>query len=208
MNYTMNGVYRNNNNLMQIRSRRLVEAYQQEFEEMFTQRSFGITSPPGNGGAFMVEGTPISVYFASEDDVIGYILEQVEGAQQHIRFMAFSFTYDSLGEAMLQRAADGLIVEGVFETTGSGTEYSEMTRMACAGLSVMRDGNAGILHHKVIIIDDSTVITGSFNFSNSAVENNDENLLIIQDADLAALFIDEYQRVRALATPPNVTCDV
>ncbi|QPC83254.1 phospholipase [Phototrophicus methaneseepsis] len=207
LNYTMNGVYRNNNNLLQIRSRRLVEAYQQEFNEMFVQHAFGPTSPTGNGGSFTVEGVPMQVYFASEDDVMPFVVNAVNQAQSSIVFMAFSFTRDDLGQAMLARAANGVHVEGVFETTGSGTQYSEMTMLACAGLSVMRDGNNGVMHHKVIILDGTTVITGSFNFSDSAAESNDENLLIIQDKDLATLYTAEYDRVRSLATTPEVTCD-
>ncbi|MCA9894747.1 MAG: hypothetical protein KC615_17300, partial [Anaerolineae bacterium] len=147
MNYTMNGVYRNNNNLLQLRSRRLVQAYQEEFEEMFTRRAFGPTSPVGNGGTFTVNGVPLAVYFASEDDVMDHILREVFKAQSQIRFMTFSFTRDDLGLAMIARADTGVVVEGIFETTGSSTEYSEMKRLLCAGIPVMRDGNDGILHH-------------------------------------------------------------
>ena len=51
------------------------------------------------------------------------------------------------------------------------------------------------MHHKVIIIDDSTVILGSYNFTASADERNDENLLIIHDPEVAALFVEEFGRV-------------
>ncbi|MAU09951.1 MAG: hypothetical protein CL607_09040 [Anaerolineaceae bacterium] len=207
MNYTMNGVYRNNNNLLQLRSRRLVQSYQDEFDEMFTRRAFGPTSPVGNSGTFTVSGVPLAVYFASEDDVMDHILREVFKAQSQIRFMAFSFTRDDLGRALVARANSGVVVEGIFETTGSSTQYSEMKRLICANIPVMRDGNNGILHHKVIIIDDTTVITGSFNFSNNAVRNNDENLLIMRDPDLAALFIEEYNRLRAIAKTPDVDCE-
>jgi len=48
------------------------------------------------------------------------------------------------------------------------------------------------MHHKVIIIDNQIVITGSYNFSNNAEYENDENILIIHDPKIADLFYDEY----------------
>jgi phosphatidylserine/phosphatidylglycerophosphate/cardiolipin synthase-like enzyme len=51
------------------------------------------------------------------------------------------------------------------------------------------------MHHKVIIIDDETVILGSYNFSRSAEISNDENVLIIHDPAVASLFVEEFGRI-------------
>jgi len=153
-NFTANGVYRNNNNLIALRSRRAVIAYQAEFDEMFLRGEFGVTSSQGNSATFTQDGVPIEIYFAAEDDVVGRILAEISGATETIRFMTFSFTRDDIGEALLARVEDGIIVQGVFETTGSETQFSEMPRLLCAGLDVRQDGNRGVLHHKVFIIDD------------------------------------------------------
>ena len=55
------------------------------------------------------------------------------------------------------------------------------------------------MHHKVIVIDGQTVIFGSFNFTRNAAEDNDENVLIIDDPSVAALFLDEFCRVYNVA---------
>jgi phosphatidylserine/phosphatidylglycerophosphate/cardiolipin synthase-like enzyme len=210
MNYTQNGVFRNNNNLMSMRSRRAVEAYQAEFDEMFERGEFGITSSDDNFADFRQDGVGIEIYFASEGPVIDEILAEITDADSTIHFMVFSFTRDDLGQALLDAAERGVTVEGVFETTGSETRFSEMSRLFCAGLDVRQDGNPGILHHKVFIIDDDTVVTGSFNFSNNAVESNDENLVIIQEPDIAALFLQEFERMQQISSVPgddDVTCN-
>jgi phosphatidylserine/phosphatidylglycerophosphate/cardiolipin synthase-like enzyme len=51
------------------------------------------------------------------------------------------------------------------------------------------------MHHKVIILDGSIVITGSYNFSASAAEKNDENVLIIHSPEIAATYLEEFERV-------------
>ena len=51
------------------------------------------------------------------------------------------------------------------------------------------------LHHKFAVIDNKTVITGSFNWSPSAAHTNDETLLVIYSPKLAAHFTREMNRM-------------
>jgi len=51
----------------------------------------------------------------------------------------------------------------------------------------------GIAHNKVMIIDRKKVITGSFNFTNAADNRNAENVLLIEDSELAATYIDNWK---------------
>jgi len=92
-------------------------------------------------------------------------------------------------------------VAGVMEdeqvNSNAGTEFDPFKQ---AGLDVYRDGNSGQMHHKVMIIDESIVIFGSYNFTNSAETRNDENLLVIYNKGIATQFIAEFQRVYAQAT--------
>jgi len=142
------------------------------------------------------------VYFSPDDGVLHHILELVNGAQQSVYFMAYSFTSDELAQALLERAAAGIEVKGVFEAdqylSNIGTEFDPLS---AAGLDIRLDGNPDHMHHKVIIIDEQIVITGSYNFSANAEDRNDENLLVIHDPALAHLYLVEFQRVFALATP-------
>jgi phosphatidylserine/phosphatidylglycerophosphate/cardiolipin synthase-like enzyme len=208
-NYTINDTYRNNNNALVLRSQRVVQNYQTEFDEMFAEGQFGPRSRANTPNqTFTQDGVPIAVYFAPEDEVVPAMVEAVNTAQESVRFMAFSFTLDDVAQAMLARATAGVNVEGIFETTGSETRFSELTPLFCAGLDVRQDGNPYILHHKVIIIDGRTVVTGSFNFSASATDSNDENLVIIQDPDLAAQYLAEFDRRWAEAVrPTRITCN-
>lgn len=207
-NYTINDTYRNNNNALALRSQSAVLNYQTEFNEMFIEGRFGPTSPANTPRAeFTQDGVPIGVYFSAEDDVIGKILATIQSAQTSIHFMTFSFTVDEIGQALIAQAADGVDVSGIFERTGSQTQFSELTPLFCAGLSVRQDGNPFVLHHKVFIIDGKTVLSGSFNVSANATNSNDENLISITDPDLAAQYLAEFDRRWAEAsTPTALSC--
>ncbi len=164
---------------------------------MFNQRKFG----PGKAKqatdtSLTIAGTPVTTCFAPKGNCADLIIATINReAKQSIEFMAFSFTHDGIGKAIIDKHQAGASVVGVFETTGSQTQYSEYGRMKQAGLEVYTDGNPYVMHHKVIILDGRTVIAGSFNFSANADDDNDENLLIVEDRDLASAFRTEFARV-------------
>lgn len=206
MNYTINDIYRNNNHMVALRSRRAAEAFTAEFEEMFVTREFSRRRSLENGISFSQDGTPVQILFAPEGAVKEAIIDTINTADTSIKFMAFSFTLEEVSGALLEKAEDGVDVEGVFELIGADTSSSRLRQLRCAGLDARIDGNPYRLHHKVFIIDDTTVIFGSFNFSASASDTNDENLVIISDPDLAGQFAAEYNRVKQRSTAPQIAC--
>ena len=206
-NMTENGTYRNNNNGVLIASPALAENYTTEFEEMFTGQ-FGpasradtpnphvtITVESGEGEEKQERQVEVENYFAPEDEVAAQIISEIESARERIRFLAFTFTSDEIAAAMLERADAGVVVQGVIESRNAESDYSEYERLRDVVHDVLPDGNPYVMHHKVIIVDDATVILGSYNFTASAEEKNDEKLLIIHDPEVAALFVAEFGRV-------------
>lgn len=201
MNFTDSGAYEDNNNLMRIRSVKMAENYTKEFEEMFLDDKFGQDVVPETPNPRVtIDGTPIDVYFSPDDQVQKSFVELVENAGENITFLAFSFTADEIGKAVMARAEDGVEVQGVMEqeqiNSNVGTEFDPFMQ---AGLDILRDGIEGQMHHKVMVIDNSIVIFGSYNFTNNAEGKNDENLLVIYNEDIAAQFIEEFNRVYAQA---------
>jgi phosphatidylserine/phosphatidylglycerophosphate/cardiolipin synthase-like enzyme len=173
---------------------------------MFSQRKFGPSKPKGSPNPRLsIGGTRVETYFSPQDDVAERLIALVDGeAQRHLYFMAFSYTHDGLGQSMVRRAQAGATVQGVFETTGSNTTYSEYGRLKQAGLDVYQDGNPWVMHHKVLVLDERTVVLGSFNFSEGADRSNDENVMVVEDPRLAQAYKTEYDRVLALAKNPPV----
>ena len=203
MNLTTNGVYRNNNNAVLIASRLLAESYSREFAEMFSGQ-FGPSSPadtPYPQVEIQTDGSVarVEVRFSPEDGAVEPILQALSTARSSVRFLAYQFTSDVLAQALVELAADGVQVEGVVEARSAFDSYSQTTRLREGGVTVLTDGNPYVMHHKVIIIDDRIVILGSYNFTASAEDSNDENVLIIDDPEVAAAFLAEYERIRAQA---------
>lgn len=199
LNYTSNGAYCNNNNAVRFDVPALAVNYRSEMDEMYERRQFGPTSPVQvEVERVVVNGVLVESYFAPEEEVAPIIADYVAQAEDEVLFMAFSFTEQRIGSAMLDRALEGITVRGVFETTGSQTQFSQFGGMRDArlpNLQVRQDGNPRIMHHKVIIVDDEIVIFGSFNFSQNANDSNDENVIVVHDAQFASYFEEEFNWV-------------
>ena len=200
-NASRNDAVKNNNNAILICSEELAAIYEDEFNEMFEEEIFGNR---GERGPFAdlkkryhvrIDETDINAYFAPEDDVERIILKRLQKAKSSIYFMAFSFTSAGIGEEMIKKSREGVAVYGLFERKGSKTGHSQYTKMKVEGLPVKIDRSRGLMHHKVIIIDGERVIMGSYNYSRNANRSNDENILIIDNREIAKEYLAEFKRL-------------
>ena len=109
--------------------------------------------------------------------------------------MSFSFTNEEIADALIMKS--DLDVMGIFDSSQSSSKFSQFKRLQEFGIKVKKDSNKYKMHHKVFIIDNQTVVTGSFNPTLSADTKNDENLLIIHDKKIANDFLKEFDSLWA-----------
>lgn len=191
-NPTFRGNEKNNNNAVVYQSKYLAENYEDEFWEMWEGR-FGRGERVKYPGV-IVDGVKIENYFCPEDWCGNKVIYALQEANKSIYFMTFSFTHDEIGEEIISKFEEGVEVKGVFEKS-QNNKYNEYKKMEEAGMDVRWDGNKYNMHHKVFVIDEKTVVTGSFNPSKNGDERNDENVLIIHDPEVAGEFVEEFERV-------------
>jgi len=192
-NFTYHGTYHNDENVVVLDSSKVARLFEEEFEEMFSAGLFGRTSPRGEGQTFLVGDTKVEVYFSPDDDVGKRLSRLIRNSSSRLRFMAFSFTSDPLGAAVMSAYHRGIDVRGVIERQ-QNDRWCEFEKFRTSGVNVRLDSNRSFMHHKVMVVDDA-VVTGSYNFSKSAEEYNDENLLILHSPRLAKLYLAEFDRL-------------
>jgi phosphatidylserine/phosphatidylglycerophosphate/cardiolipin synthase-like enzyme len=195
-NLTENCTFRNNNNAVVIVSTKMAANYTTEFEEMFKRGEFGPTSTDNTPHPDLnLNGIRIETIFESEGNSRARMIALIKEARSSIAFMAFVFTDDDIAEAIIARHRAGVQVMAVMEARNAAGAGSDFDAFEQAGIDIFKDGNPYVMHHKVIILDESIVITGSYNFSASAARNNDENVLIIHSPEIAAAYLEEFDRV-------------
>jgi phosphatidylserine/phosphatidylglycerophosphate/cardiolipin synthase-like enzyme len=199
MNFTENCAYKNNNHGILITSKPLAKSYATKFAWLFEDRKFGGKPRPDDAiphpTVELADGTPVEVWFSTHDKPAKHVHEEIGKAQRSIHFLAFSFTDTTLGELLIEAANRGVEVKGVFETSQAGSQHSEFESLRAAGIPVFKDANPRNMHHKLIVIDGETVLGGSFNFSKSANDSNDENLVVIRSPAIAKRCEAEFRTV-------------
>lgn len=195
MNMTINGAYRHLNNLVRIRSSLVAENYTAEFEEMFLEGFFGdliLDNTPHP--VLTIDSIKMETYFSPDDLTAERILALVLEAERSIDFLFYAFTSDPIADALIFQGDRGIRIRGVLdssqERTGLGSEY---TRLRDHDLDVRLDGHQEKMHHKVIILDERIVITGSYNLTHSAETINDENTLVIHSEEIAEIYLREFE---------------
>ncbi|HLD94106.1 MAG TPA: phospholipase D-like domain-containing protein [Anaerolineales bacterium] len=202
MNYTLSDVYRNRNNLIRLRSTEIAENYEAEFDEMFSQGLFGAHSPANTPNRkITINGSIVETYFSPEDRVEARLVELVNSAEDSVYFLAYSLTSDALAEAMIAAQVRGVKILGVIDKAQAANAGGEFERLTANGIEIRLDGEEGRMHHKVLIIDGEIVVTGSYNFSANAEKRNDENLLVIHNAELASKYMEEFWSIWDLGLP-------
>jgi len=140
------------------------------------------------------EPSILAVHFSPKGGCADQVEYWLGRANSSVHVLIYSFTYDPIGDAVLATYSRGVDVKVVFEKQ-EVSKYSEFFRLAAAGVPVRNDTNPDLMHTKVAIIDGDIVLVGSFNWSAAAENDNNEVLLVIRSADLAARLEAEFQRI-------------
>ena len=137
-----------------------------------------------------------SVYFSPYGGCAGAIIGAIDGAKSTVLVQAYSFTSRTIAQALIAAHKRGVAVEIIVDTETWKDPHSEAKVIARAGIPISTDAAHTVAHNKVMVIDNQTVITGSFNFTTAAEFHNAENLLIIHDPALAARYTDNWRKHR------------
>jgi phosphatidylserine/phosphatidylglycerophosphate/cardiolipin synthase-like enzyme len=87
----------------------------------------------------------------------------------------------------------GVKVRMILDKSQRTEKYSEADFLLHEGIPTWIDAKHAIAHNKIMIIDSKTILTGSFNFTKAAEDNNAENLLVIQNPTLAFTYTTNWQ---------------
>ncbi len=134
------------------------------------------------------EKTAWEVCFTPGQNCAGEVVKAIEEAKKTVLVQAYSFTSSPIARALVEAHQRGVKIQVILDKSQKTEKYSVADFLSHAGIETYLDTEHAIAHNKVIILDQITVITGSFNFTKAAQEKNAENLLVLNDPQLAALY--------------------
>jgi phosphatidylserine/phosphatidylglycerophosphate/cardiolipin synthase-like enzyme len=148
-----------------------------------------------------LNNAPTQVYFSPRGGCTDAIVKEISEAKSEILVQAYSFTSAAIAKALVSAHKRGVEVEAILDKSQRSEKYTSAAFLANSGIPTFIDARHAIAHNKIMIIDQSTVITGSFNFTKAAEEKNAENLIIIKSRELTGIYIDNWNKHREHSEP-------
>lgn len=150
----------------------------------------------GSGG-----GTPTSDFifveasFSRPEDTSSRLQYWIGRAEESIKVMMYLITQNELADALKAAHDRGIQITVIIDNDWVDSSGSDYQTLLDYGIDIRHDDRSGTMHHKVMVIDDWIVIVGSYNWSASAEDSNDENIMILKSTIIAAEYLDEFDRI-------------
>lgn len=135
----------------------------------------------------------IQVYFSPKGGCTEAVVRNLEKATNTVYVQAYSFTSLPIAKALVTAHQRGVKVQVILDKSQRTEKYTSAKFLLDYGVPTTIDAKHAISHNKIMIVDHTTVLTGSFNFTKKAEDENAENLLVINDRSLAAKYLKNWE---------------
>ncbi len=173
------------NDIVIIDSTEIANLYKQEFEQMLSGKFHNQKVKLNTPRQYIIGNSVVEIYFSPKDKVDNRIIELIDNANNYIYIPTFLITHKEISDALVKARQKGVDVRLIIDANSTSTRNTKHRQLRANGIILKTENYAGKLHTKTMIIDDIYTITGSMNFSNSGVNKNDENIIIIKNTQIA-----------------------
>jgi len=207
-NFTDGAWTRQENNIVRLRSTALAAAYEKDFEEMWDKAAIS-KAGKGDTGETTVDGASVAWEFSPGDGkaIDKHLASLAGAAESKLRIASMVITSPALLDALTAAIDRGVELDGIYDggemkgvkkdwekyaAKGSTASKAKLAAFAKLATKLVAkpsapyspEGPHDFMHNKTLVKDEELVVTGSYNFSENA-EGNAENQLTIADAAIA-----------------------
>ena len=203
------------NSAIVIQDQSLAIGYKMEFDEMWGNTTMTPDLVNSKFGPFKTDNTPhhyvtggkvIDNYFSPSDGTNSKIIAAINSANSDIDIATMLITRSDVSNAIINKYNSGLANTNlvVDSQNPSGNQFNTLQAGLPTNKAVVYSAS-GIMHHKFMVIDnfnsasDPQVLVGSHNWSTSAETKNDENIVIVHDANVANQYYQAFAYLFQLA---------
>ena len=134
------------------------------------------------------DGVTSEAFFSPGDEPRHRIRSLLRQAKFSVDICVFTITDDEISEVIAETHNRRVAVRIITDDNKATDTGSDIERLQCIGIPVAYDDSPFHMHHKFALFDDAISLCGSYNWTRSAAENNEENIVITNDPQLAKTF--------------------
>lgn len=136
-----------------------------------------------------------TVFFSPGDYCLNAITSQIQSAKKTLDVCVFTISDDRISDALVDRHKNRVKVRILTDNEKLMDLGSDIERLVKAGIPVRVDRTEAHMHHKFVVVDGQSVLTGSYNWTRSAAQVNQENIMITQEASVVQTYAREFERM-------------
>ena len=147
----------------------------------------------------MIEAKIHKILFGPDEDIETFILNQIDLAKSSITMLVFWFTWKPIADKLNQAAKRGVDVRMILDSRSAEVKNkdvhptNEVLIPKYLNDCKVHIYNGELLHHKTILIDEETVLTGTCNFFNASINRHEEYYMLIKSKELKKCFERRYE---------------
>ena len=141
---------------------------------------------------FLISLAKTEVYFSLSDNPQKEIIKNINQAEAFINIAMYIFTDKEIALPLVKARERGVKVRLYLDQDQVDYKYSQSCFLVQKGIKTRISTNNYIMHNKFAIIDNRILLTGSYNWTFSANNRNDENLMIIDDPEIIEIFQNQF----------------
>ncbi len=137
--------------------------------------------------------TLTSTYFSPGDACMQRLRALCAGAKKSLDICVFTISDDRLSRVILDAHKRGVVVRIISDNDKVYDDGNDIRRLHESAIPVKVDHSEYHMHHKFALFDGKVLANGSFNWTRTATEHNDENLVVSNDPNLVRSFVQQFE---------------
>ncbi|WGM09032.1 phospholipase D family protein [Arsenophonus nasoniae] len=143
----------------------------------------------------VINAKEIEVGFSKTGIALDIILNAINQAKKDIHVAAYKFKSTNISVALIAAKKRGVIVKMLIDKGANTPQSNALKTLKNNQVEICLTDHYAHMHNKFMIIDNNTVQTGSFNYNASAAKRNAENVIVINNKDVANTYQQEFNRL-------------
>ena len=140
-------------------------------------------------------------YFSPGDTCRNSITKHISTAKQDLLVCVFTISDDIITESLIAAHHKGVAIRVITDNEKSFDKGSDIAQLAREGIALRMDTSPNHMHHKFMVVDQHSVLTGSYNWTRGAARFNHENIIVTKDPTTVRAFTHEFNKLWPTMAP-------
>jgi phosphatidylserine/phosphatidylglycerophosphate/cardiolipin synthase-like enzyme len=140
-------------------------------------------------------------FFSHHDNIRDFVIKILKSARENLKICMFTISDDPIAETVAGCHKQGIQVRIITDDGKIFDKGSDIYSLDRMGIRIKIDSFKSLMHHKFAIIDNKKLLTGSYNWTRTGADVNNENVLITTNKAIVKAYKNEFKRLWKIMKP-------